>query len=147
MIKINEALLGLLEQRRKTLINHFGKNKHTITLEAFVNRVLQKKVEDWRKEVDDNNDNKGLQWEKFKRKHGAIIYRRDKGYCYYCQKRLTRGEATLDHKLSHIRGGTNVIENCVLSCGWCNQDKGILTAEEYRYKQLHNTAQGIHPPE
>lgn len=52
--------------------------------------------------------------------------------CFYCSKELTEDEKTVDHKLPVSKGGTNEMNNLVISCQKCNSQKGDQTAEEYR---------------
>lgn len=57
--------------------------------------------------------------------------------CPYCLKTLPLSEATRDHVIPRSRGGKTEPENIVLACGKCNQQKGALTADEYKeWKQL-----------
>ena len=57
--------------------------------------------------------------------------------CPYCLKLIPLAEATKDHRIPKGRGGTNDIENLVLSCEKCNNEKGMLTVEEYaEWKRL-----------
>ena len=73
------------------------------------------------------------------RRHAPVIkfskenvFVREKGRCAYCQRRLSRPEATFDHVLPRSRGGTARWENIVLACMPCNQRKGDRTPEEAR---------------
>jgi len=43
--------------------------------------------------------------------------------CFYCKKRLTLEESTLDHFVPQSKGGTNDISNLVIACVDCNQAK------------------------
>jgi 5-methylcytosine-specific restriction endonuclease McrA len=55
--------------------------------------------------------------------------------CYYCYAALTthgKHRQTWDHKVPKSKGGRTVPENMVLSCFTCNQEKGVLSAEEYK---------------
>ena len=52
------------------------------------------------------------------------IYFRDRGSCYYCGKRLTLKNCTLDHYLPRSKMGPNEIFNIVLCCKTCNKEKG-----------------------
>lgn len=113
--------------------------------EELANKILEKHLNKKEALKEQNNDNNGIEWAIFKRQNINTVWFQGKGRCAYCTRRLTRCTATVDHKLSPLRGGKNTIENVCLSCGWCNVDKGILTPDEYQYKQLHNAAQGIYP--
>lgn len=52
--------------------------------------------------------------------------------CYYCNRKLTDDEKTVDHKLPVSRGGTNEMSNLVISCQPCNSQKKNQTEQEYR---------------
>jgi len=43
--------------------------------------------------------------------------------CYYCGYSLTLNDSTLDHVLPVSKGGTNRLDNLVLACYECNQEK------------------------
>lgn len=51
--------------------------------------------------------------------------------CYYCGKPLTDKEKSVDHKTPISRGGTNALDNLVISCMFCNRQKKDKTEEEY----------------
>lgn len=52
-------------------------------------------------------------------------------YCFYCGKKLTRHNATIDHIIPLSRGGTNDKRNLVLCCQKCNWDKGSKLLSEW----------------
>jgi 5-methylcytosine-specific restriction endonuclease McrA len=52
--------------------------------------------------------------------------------CVYCNKRITRKTASVDHVAALSRGGTNWIRNIVPSCLPCNQRKNFLSPREFR---------------
>ena len=143
MIDIKPEILSFLQERVDKLKRHKKTHKHCSDVTSLVNHVLKKYVR--KKKLEELASNQGIDWLIFCNVHKNKIFIRDKGRCYYCNKRLTLKESTLDHKLPVKRSGTNTVENVVTSCKWCNQDKGMLTDEEYQYKQLHNAAQGISP--
>jgi len=148
MIEIEPELIIKLQARFEKMRKVYGKNKVGIqTVSDLVNAYLRKSIA--RAEENERNPrlaHRGIEWKKFLHRYSDEIYLRDKGTCTYCAKYLTRKEATLDHKMSPLRNGQNIVENMALSCKWCNFDKGILTPDEYYYKQLHNAARGIQPP-
>ncbi len=43
--------------------------------------------------------------------------------CRYCGRRLKLRRLTLDHVVPRSRGGSNALENLVLSCLPCNHEK------------------------
>ena len=53
------------------------------------------------------------------------------GRCFFCGRRIPRKWASLDHLVPLTRLGNDEAQNLVLSCSWCNRDKGTMTAEEY----------------
>lgn len=52
--------------------------------------------------------------------------------CVYCGSPLTLKQATKDHFLPRLRGGSDAIENIGPVCWPCNQKKGNQTADEFR---------------
>lgn len=58
------------------------------------------------------------------------LFARDSGTCQYCEKKLTRETATVDHVMPRSRGGLTSWENCVISCNDCNCKKGNRTPGE-----------------
>ena len=143
MIEIKPEILSFLQERVDKLKRHKKSSENCKDVTSLVNHILKKYVN--KKNHEEVASNIGFAWLMFSKKNKQTIFIRDKGRCYYCNKRLTLKESTLDHKLPVKRNGTNAIENVVTSCKWCNYDKGILTDEEYQYKQLHNAARGIYP--
>jgi 5-methylcytosine-specific restriction endonuclease McrA len=66
--------------------------------------------------------------------------KRDGWTCHYCGIDLwcsgcvapgPQPKATIDHVVPHYLGGSNKIENLVLACSGCNQDKGNLRLEDW----------------
>ena len=64
----------------------------------------------------------------FPTKRNILI--RDNFECAYCGKKLTMASGTKDHVVPISRGGKDVIENVVASCGACNGFKDNRTPEE-----------------
>jgi 5-methylcytosine-specific restriction endonuclease McrA len=76
---------------------------------------------------------------KFTRQEWLRLLRSAGFKCSYCGKKLTRRNATPDHKIPLSRGGTNWITNIIPACLPCNQRKNALTEIEYRLRlALHN---------
>jgi len=50
--------------------------------------------------------------------------------CRYCERKLSRQDATLDHVMPRSRRGGNGIKNLVTCCTPCNQYKADNTPEE-----------------
>jgi 5-methylcytosine-specific restriction endonuclease McrA len=59
-------------------------------------------------------------------------YRKYRGKCAYCDTKLLKHEATLDHIVPKRLGGTNRKENIALCCVGCNQTKGSMTPQAWR---------------
>jgi len=69
---------------------------------------------------------------KFKEMKKLIILGQLAPYCTYCGKKITDpNDFTMDHKLPLSRGGQTVSSNLTPACMHCNQEKGMLTSEEY----------------
>ncbi len=60
------------------------------------------------------------------------VYARDNGRCQYCQKHVSRAEATYDHVIPRAQGGVTSWQNIVIACVPCNQRKGGRTPEQAR---------------
>ena len=58
------------------------------------------------------------------------LFLRDSGTCQYCEAKLSKEDATVDHVLPRSRGGSTSWENCVLCCNTCNGKKGSKTPIE-----------------
>ena len=59
------------------------------------------------------------------------------GRCYYCGAVLVKSHPkerrlTWDHKVPKSKGGTNIQGNLVMACLQCNQEKGTLSADEFK---------------
>lgn len=52
--------------------------------------------------------------------------------CFYCNKKLTESEKTVDHKIPVSKGGTNEMQNLVIACQNCNSKKNNKTYIEYK---------------
>jgi hypothetical protein len=62
------------------------------------------------------------------------LFKRDRQVCHICQQRVGKlSDATRDHKIPKIYGGTNDNDNIALAHKWCNRDKGarIFRAEQH----------------
>lgn len=65
------------------------------------------------------------------------MYREDSfsalgGRCFYCESRLSRGEATADHRIPLSKGGTTSRDNLVMACEPCNKAKGSMSVGKFR---------------
>lgn len=59
-----------------------------------------------------------------KRRRVRQLIRRDGEECCYCGVSLTPGTRTIDHVIPRSLGGSNKIDNLVLACSPCNEEKG-----------------------
>jgi 5-methylcytosine-specific restriction endonuclease McrA len=59
------------------------------------------------------------------RKHRyEALLRRDGDTCFWCEVGLTSATRTLDHLVPLSKGGSNRLDNLVLSCEPCNAERG-----------------------
>lgn len=71
------------------------------------------------------------------------VYKRDDGMCFYCAKTLTLDEATMEHLLAVVHGGSNKNENLVIACSGCNGDAGaksVIAKVKLREARLFPTS-------
>ncbi len=61
-----------------------------------------------------------------------LIYVETAGKCIYCGRDLSREEATLDHIVPKKGHGGKNRDNLVCACHECNNQKGAMTAREFR---------------
>ncbi len=54
-----------------------------------------------------------------------------KGVCYYCGRRFSPGELTMDHVVPLIRGGKSTKGNIVPACRECNYKKKYMLPIEW----------------
>jgi 5-methylcytosine-specific restriction endonuclease McrA len=63
---------------------------------------------------------------------GRKIANRDGGYfCFYCKDPLI-SDFHVDHKIPIAKGGSHSLDNMVLACMPCNQEKHAKDIDEYR---------------
>lgn len=62
------------------------------------------------------------------------------GLCYFCKKKFTQSELTMDHIVPLIRGGKSRKGNIVPACRECNQNKKHMIPVEWKeyMEQLRN---------
>jgi hypothetical protein len=58
------------------------------------------------------------------------IFVRDNYICQYCEVKLSKHNATVDHILPVSFGGKNSWKNCVTCCNYCNSEKRNRTPEQ-----------------
>lgn len=61
----------------------------------------------------------------------AAIFRRERGRCFYCRRRLDARDWVLDHVAPAARGGADHEWNLVACCAACNWEKGLAAAEDF----------------
>ena len=61
-----------------------------------------------------------------------LVYLRTNGHCWYCGEHVPMADATHDHLVPIIAGGTTTLENLVMACRACNGAKGHLSLDAYR---------------
>lgn len=61
-------------------------------------------------------------------------YKRQRGHCYYCKRKIIWGKHHVDHIVPLIKGGSNRADNLVIACPTCNCRK--------REKFLHEWLEG-----
>lgn len=54
----------------------------------------------------------------------VVVFRRDKGICQSCSKKVEWKDYEADHIYPHSKGGQTRIENGQVLCGSCNSSKG-----------------------
>lgn len=64
------------------------------------------------------------------------LFLRDNGVCQYCEKRLCKEVATIDHVVPRSKGGLTTWENCVICCADCNSKKGNKSLSETSMKLI-----------
>ena len=61
----------------------------------------------------------------------AYLLEREQGCCIYCGIHASKAKMEIEHVIPRSRGGTDSLNNLVLSCHACNQAKGNLSLSEY----------------
>jgi 5-methylcytosine-specific restriction endonuclease McrA len=57
--------------------------------------------------------------------------KKERGRCYYCNRKVGPGELTMDHIVPLIRGGKSTKSNIVPACKECNSKKKYLLPIEW----------------
>ena len=60
-----------------------------------------------------------------------MIHARERGRCFYCQRRINPRLECIDHVVPRARVGCNSYRNLVSACMECNSEKGEQPAEEF----------------
>ncbi len=61
--------------------------------------------------------------------HRRRIFKREEGRCFYCRRKLSDSNTSIDH-VSPRPSGDNGYRNVVASCKRCNNRKGVSSAED-----------------
>lgn len=88
---------------------------------AFSTRAHRVSVEAWRRGEEGRVTGAQLR----------AIWRRQRGRCTYCRRRLDDTGFDVDHMMPRSRGGTSAADNLQLLCPTCNRRKGSRTHVEY----------------
>lgn len=67
-----------------------------------------------------------------KRNTKAVLYKKYKARCAYCNSQMKYVDATLDHWLPKALGGDNRRENLRLACVPCNTAKGDMHPSDWQ---------------
>lgn len=73
------------------------------------------------------------------------LFLRDSGACQYCERKLAREEATVDHVVPRSKGGQTSWDNCVICCAECNTKKGNKFLSETNMRLLKIPGRPIPP--
>lgn len=73
-----------------------------------------------------------------------ILREREKEKCFYCLKKVKKGQETRDHLTPRSKGGKSTLENLVYCCRSCNSSKGKRDRESYiAYLLLNNAVKSL----
>ena len=61
-----------------------------------------------------------------------------RGVCYYCEKKFSKEDLSMDHKVPIARGGFSTKNNIVVCCKSCNSKKQASIPAEKILDQLRN---------
>ncbi|KAI4442179.1 HNH endonuclease [Schaedlerella arabinosiphila] len=71
---------------------------------------------------------------KFTAYEKETVYERYNGHCAICGRPVSPKRMTISHKTPLSKGGTNGMDNLLLSCWSCSQAKQNLSMEEFYQK-------------
>ena len=64
------------------------------------------------------------------------VWKRDKGICQYCSKKVTKDEFTVDHVIPKKKGGKGTWDNMVTACFPCNNKKDCKSLKDSGMKLM-----------
>lgn len=70
------------------------------------------------------------------RRQRKLIYEREEGKCFWCDKWMRFPDSTRDHIITQSKGGMNTVNNLVLSCFSCNNERGDQPAEQFLMRKM-----------
>lgn len=113
------SIMFLIEQQSKSSPTfEIKKKKNKIKSKPPTKKPKQLKVRNI------NRGKKGLQ-------RIEKLSLRDGWNCKYCNIGLTQKTATIDHVIPRSKGGRRTLQNEVLSCSICNNQKDNKTLEDF----------------
>lgn len=73
------------------------------------------------------------------RGHRRNLFKKQRGKCYYCGRKLSRRrltqqnqfQPTVDHVVPLGQGGEDKLRNKIMACQACNRSKGNKTPEQW----------------
>ena len=68
----------------------------------------------------------------FPNSSNRLSYRKQRGRCMYCGRKVALVDTDIEHKIPRSRGGTDRESNLQITCGRCNRRKGDMTDGEFR---------------
>lgn len=71
---------------------------------------------------------------KFTAYEKETVYERYNGHCAICGRPVSKKKMTISHRTPLSKGGTNGMDNLLLSCWSCSQAKQNLSMEEFYQK-------------
>lgn len=65
--------------------------------------------------------------------YSLTYFMKGKNFCYYCKKKVSRNDITMDHMFPRSTGGPTIPQNLIPSCKGCNGEKMDMTFEQYKH--------------
>lgn len=64
-----------------------------------------------------------------------ILYKRAKGRCEVCNKKIVQSDMQVGHKKAYSKGGATTLANSACLCYGCNKDQGTGSLETLKKKR------------